>query len=536
MDKVIPTCFIRILQRYNSKNINENNISMTDYFIKLHRIVFEFSGNSNKTQVEKTEQMFQTLIKNYQKINQKSILFQCLTYFVDNGFDLFMQILKAKETIKADEFHNQLLEVLDSEKIASIFHTNKLEIEKICNFECFKKAVRKMKMKYKNKLGLFILFFFREMIEAKDETILEEVRKFLKNEEIKNFYEIFDKEIDPNSAETKVNGMENGIKKDYSQKEEKKTGQNDIKTEFNEDKQQQMEDSSNKKKKDYTDIKELSDSYKNDKAFENTENSSIQKKGNKEEDINILDNKESILISLRKELNEFKSTSEKEICELKSQIVDLKKKVNYLENNVGTLNEKLDLSILINSVVAQRDAYKKSLEEMIKFCIQKYNLKVTITSTEIWRQAKEICLKILDLKEIELELKEKIVNGLSSLLFCKDYINCLIHGKGKFSGSVKKVYDETQKIIIPVASYSNMKEMTPKFFGSIVNKNKEFEIINTILLEKMKKWDKQKEFDYSKYFKNNMLNVTDITNDFNSAIEIMEKYNISSLIENCLNN
>ena len=122
-----------------------------------------------------------------------------------------------------------------------------------------------------------------------------------------------------------------------------------------------------------------------------------------------------------------------------------------------------------------------------------------IPSTEIWRQTKEVCLKIIDSKEIEPELKEKIVNGLTSLLFCKDYINCLIHRKGKFSDNVKNFDDGTQKIMIPVASYSNMKEMTPKFFGYIANKKDEFGIINSILSEKMKKWVTIKEFDYSKY-------------------------------------
>ena len=535
MEKTIPTCFMKIVQRYRPNIITEKDISMENYLRYLHIIVFGFSSDSSKSMVEKTEKMFHALIKNYKKINEQQILFKCFTYFIDKGFDLFIQTLKSAKVIKGEEFHKLLLEVLDSAKIAKFFNmVNKSEIDNICHFDCFKKAVMKMNLTYGKKLGLFLIFFFRESVEAKDMAILKEVKKFLKKEKINNFCKSFSEEIDPHLAETKVNGT---IKnEDYSAKEEDKPRQNEI-TIFsgvNEDKQK-MEDSSNKIKEEDNnnyDIKDGSDSSKNDKTLENKENTSKQKGKSVKEDINNLDDKDSILISLKKEIDELKlksSTSEKEICDLKlktekemcdlklknntyekemcdlklkteKEICDLKNQVNDLKSNIKAIKETLDLSLLINGVVAQRDSYKQSLEEIIKYLSGNYNLNlVIIPSTEIWRQTKEVCLKIIDSKEIEPELKEKIVNGLTSLLFCKDYINCLIHRKGKFSDNVKNFDDGTQKIMIPVASYSNMKEMTPKFFGYIANKKDEFGIINSILSEKMKKWVTIKEFDYSKY-------------------------------------
>ena len=52
------------------------------------------------------------------------------------------------------------------------------------------------------------------------------------------------------------------------------------------------------------------------------------------------------------------------------------------------------------------------------------------------------------------------------LLFCKDYENCILHGKGKLPGEIKQSNQKEDVIpFISVASYENMKATTLQFFG-----------------------------------------------------------------------
>jgi hypothetical protein len=81
-------------------------------------------------------------------------------------------------------------------------------------------------------------------------------------------------------------------------------------------------------------------------------------------------------------------------------------------------------------------------------------------------------------------------NVFTCLLFCKDYSNCLVHGKGKFSETINKYYSEHKEKtpFIAVASYKNMKDVTEEFFGSTANESEEFKFINLLLLDKINEW------------------------------------------------
>ena len=98
--------------------------------------------------------------------------------------------------------------------------------------------------------------------------------------------------------------------------------------------------------------------------------------------------------------------------------------------------------MLINNLASQRDTYKNTLEIILKIVISKYNLEIIKTEGDpLWKHTKQVCEKILELDEKKKdENNEKLVNGLISLLFCKDYVNCLVHAKGKLSGEIKQLY------------------------------------------------------------------------------------------------
>lgn len=90
---------------------------MEQYLICLHRIVFGAQGNSNEEYVQKTENFFKIMIRNSIRLEQDSILFRTLSYFIRKGFDLFISVLKSDKVTSKKELNQLLLEVLDTAKI-----------------------------------------------------------------------------------------------------------------------------------------------------------------------------------------------------------------------------------------------------------------------------------------------------------------------------------------------------------------------------------------------------------------------------------
>ena len=125
---------------------------------------------------------------------------------------------------------------------------------------------------------------------------------------------------------------------------------------------------------------------------------------------------------------------------------------------------------------------------------------------------------------------QKIVKSLCSLLFFKDYSNCLIHGKGKFSKIIKDFYENSKEIpIISIASYDNMKIVTKSFFESKINESEVFKIINSLLFSKIEKW-KENDLVYSEYLLDGRLNNENLMEDFNMAVKILENFELNKIL------
>ena len=122
----------------------------------------------------------------------------------------------------------------------------------------------------------------------------------------------------------------------------------------------------------------------------------------------------------------------------------LKNKVAELESSIKIIDKKLSLSLVINHLNAQRDSYKVSLEVILKKVIKDYKLDVKDNGEPLWKKTKDIfsLLKEKETNENKFELMNKI---LTCLLFCKDYVNILVHGKGKFSEMINKYYYEKKR-------------------------------------------------------------------------------------------
>ena len=169
----------------------------------------------------------------------------------------------------------------------------------------------------------------------------------------------------------------------------------------------------------------------------------------------------------------------------------------------------------------------------MKFLNNELKLNLVFIGDDIWKQTK-IAINKIHVCLINKENRECIINALEGLLFCKDYANCLTHGKGSASEEIDKYYqnnNETQ--IIATASYKNMKNVTKMFFTEKVNKG-EFKIINNILFQKIEKWKSVNEIDYSKYMSKNELNHEILLKHFSFAENIIEKCALKDEIDNSL--
>ena len=113
--------YLESLLKSYSSTYDKKSISLNEYFIHLHRVVFKYQNKSNKSDVEMTENFFQLLIKNSLKLDINSILFKSLSYFIQNGFDLFINVLKSDKVTTKKEFNNLLLGVLDTVEIGKKF-------------------------------------------------------------------------------------------------------------------------------------------------------------------------------------------------------------------------------------------------------------------------------------------------------------------------------------------------------------------------------------------------------------------------------
>ena len=76
-----------------------------------------------------------------------------------------------------------------------------------------------------------------------------------------------------------------------------------------------------------------------------------------------------------------------------------------------------------------------------------------------------------------------------------------------------------------------MKATILQFFGNTVNELKEFKFINSLLREKIKNRNDQKDFDYSRYLTENGIKCNLLIEDFETIIDIMDHSNLSESID-----
>ena len=175
------------------KNIDTKNLTIEEYLIELHKIIFNSTGiNSEDEYVNKLETLICCLIENSDKISDNINLFKYLSSFIQLLFELLIKTLKEKTNTNITKFSTKVLSLLNSKEIIKHSGLEEKEIAELINYNKFNKAYDSLKLKIINKFGCYILLFFPELVKNKDEQINICILKFLKEKQINKFYKIYE--------------------------------------------------------------------------------------------------------------------------------------------------------------------------------------------------------------------------------------------------------------------------------------------------------------------------------------------------------
>ena len=252
------------------------------------------------------------------------------------------------------------------------------------------------KLKFKNKIMCFIMFFFRKFIEEeKDQILLEEIKKYIEEKNISSFYQKLDKEIEEkNNPENIENVDKNEIKGESFDYDDKK---------------ENIDNSSNKEK----DMTETGMSEDTNLVNYNLSKELLDINNTNERNNKPLNNEEmqEMILKLSKEVDDLKKkevVSNEKIKTLEEKVdkVDaLEKNVEDLNKGMKLLDQKLSISLLINNLYVQRDSYKKALEILLKRVITEFKLNIKINETiPLWKRTKEIINAVaMNSKDMEIQ-------------------------------------------------------------------------------------------------------------------------------------
>ena len=175
------------------KNIDIKNLTIEEYLIELHKIIFNSTGiNSEDEYVNKLETLICCLIENSNKISDNINLFKYLSSFIQLLFELLIKTLKEKTNTNITKFSTKVLSLLNSKEIIKHSGLEEKEIAELINYNKFNKAYDSLKLKIINKFGCYILLFFPKLVKNKDEQINICILKFLKEKQINKFYKIYE--------------------------------------------------------------------------------------------------------------------------------------------------------------------------------------------------------------------------------------------------------------------------------------------------------------------------------------------------------
>ena len=287
----------KLLIKHYNNHIDKIDMDINKYLILIHRIIFNLSESSDARIAKQVEEMFSILIENSVKMDNNTILFKTLTYFIQDGFDLFVEILKSKDKVTSKKkFNTQLLKLMNSKEIAKLFNLNEKDIEKELNISAFKKSFNMLNNKFVNKLFIFPIYFLSAFIHEND--LKNKINKYIDQQYIDQFYQSYNEAI----LEQKYEALKEIINSETNEE------QNEIEnSESNREKNEVTNEINNENKN------ENKNEIKNEIANEINENKNEKKKENQAEITN--ENKKEIKENNLGETNKGKESETKQNSE-----------------------------------------------------------------------------------------------------------------------------------------------------------------------------------------------------------------------------
>lgn len=153
-----------------------------------------------------------------------------MALFINSDFEI-------QENTTESQFNKKLLDLLDSEKLSKSINLESNEVENNLNITSFKKAFSKIKLTYINKVACFILLFFRNFVKSKDEAFINELHKYIKEDKINHFYDLFDKKISEKNNKIFIDKEEKDANEsdETKQKSDESNKENEKKDNFGEE-------------------------------------------------------------------------------------------------------------------------------------------------------------------------------------------------------------------------------------------------------------------------------------------------------------
>lgn len=195
---------------------------MENLLILINRYIFGYSIRSDKETVETVKNMLFFIIENSIKMNKSTMTFKVLIYFLKNCFNLFVSFLKDEKNKDRKEFIKELYKIININKISESLKLDKEEVKKELNVTVFIKMTNKKSVKFSCKIYYILLLFFREY--QNDKNIKEKLNKYIKEKDIKAFYDEYDKMIlqeKYDSLKKVIDEVVSNIKKDKTMKDNK---------------------------------------------------------------------------------------------------------------------------------------------------------------------------------------------------------------------------------------------------------------------------------------------------------------------------
>mgnify|MGYP006873054096 CR=1 FL=1 len=132
--------YLESIMKYYKGTYKRELLSMNDCLVDISKIIHSLKATSNENDVKKVEMFFRILVKNSIRLDKNSITFKVLSHLIQNGFDLFVSILKDKKSTSFKEYISLLLNILSEKNIWEKYNLTNQEVENCLNITQFIKV------------------------------------------------------------------------------------------------------------------------------------------------------------------------------------------------------------------------------------------------------------------------------------------------------------------------------------------------------------------------------------------------------------